>query len=160
MLSVVDAKEEMDSDERTRDKLRNLFDSVDAAVPTVSGSNSKQDITARGVKLACQNWADAEAHIPKGDSGTWKVVMQKDPYQMYKSVWMEIQKLASSSSFSLSFVIAPHLDAHTTHRLAVTVNAALRRFESRIRISHVYHPDGQKHLYAPHPTIQIERQAK
>jgi hypothetical protein len=156
VLSIKNENQKLDND-AARDKLRILFDSFDAVIPTTSAGKSKTDITAESIMIACQNWAETVELIPADGSITWNVEMHKDPYQIYKSLWTEIQKLPTSSS---SLIVAPYLDAHTTHRLAVTVNAALRRFDSPIGISHVFHPDGPKYLYCPYPTIQIVGQAK
>jgi hypothetical protein len=156
ILSIKNENQKLNND-AALDKLRTLFDSIDAVVPTNSAGKSKKDITAESVIIACKNWAETVESIPADGSITWNVEMHKDPYQMYKSLWTEIQKSSTSSS---SLVVAPYLDAHTTHRLAVTVNAALRRFDSPMRISHVFHPDGPKHLYCPYPMIRIAGQDK
>eukprot|EP00980_Cylindrotheca_fusiformis_P022296 scaffold9176_cov129-Cylindrotheca_fusiformis.AAC.20 len=154
------ARENMHGD-RARDNLRTLFNSVDAVAPggSITGFKAPEDKTsADSVKLVCQKWVETLELVPIDGSTRWNTVMHRDPYQMYRGLWKEIQVLSRSSFLSVSLIVAPYLDAHTIHKLAVTVNAALCRFDSRIRISHVSHPDSKKHLYSPHPMVQIRKE--
>jgi hypothetical protein len=92
----------------------------------------------------------------------WTVQTRRSPFQLYKTLWNSILTLAATSSQNSSAVIIePFLDSYTLHRVAVTVNAALKRLDIPVRITEVYHPDAKSpssssNTIAPPPYSMIQ----
>jgi len=133
-------------------KLDALFNSIDA----VHGTQVKNDSTTDQVLEISKNWVSELSHELFSDTAkasmTWTVQPHKQPYQLYATLWDAIIKLKESESSRM--IVAPNLDAHTTHRIAVTINAALRRLDVPVRISHVFHP-GNGDKRAPYAMIHL-----
>mmetsp|Transcript_19751 Transcript_19751/g.47717 ORF Transcript_19751/g.47717 Transcript_19751/m.47717 type:complete len:543 (+) Transcript_19751:96-1724(+) len=106
-------------------------------------------------------------------SEAWKVETETDPVQLYKILWESIQSLVSSSSSAkasqtndkdttgaaAAVVIAPLFDGHTIHRVAVTVNAALKKLKIPVCVTRVNHPSSstekQQTDTAPYGLIEL-----
>ena len=95
----------------------------------------------------------------------WEVKMNSNPVHLYTTLWKSIQSLMSSSTLSsydtssmtdddndndartsakrqsAVIIVTPFFDAHTLHRVAVTVNVALKKLHVPVRVSRVDHPD-------------------
>jgi hypothetical protein len=69
----------------------------------------------------------------------WIVQNRGSPFQLYRTVWNAALNLSLDKK-NVSIIIDPFLDSHTLHRVAVTVNAALKRLDIPVRITQVYHP--------------------
>jgi len=154
-IQVTRRKEDDSEDiDATLSKLNALFDSIDA----VHGVQSEDQATAEQVLEACQKWVRTRSHALLSDTSVatleWAVQPRKEPYQLYSTLWEKISHMKEPGSSTM--VVAPNLDAHTTHRIAVTVNAALRRLNTPVRISHVFHPNNNiESRKAPHPMIHL-----
>jgi hypothetical protein len=154
MVQNKDDYQDVDDINSTRDKLQVLFDSVDA-VHSV-GSQAKEEINPENVIFAVQEWMKESKVIQMDDKIDYNIEMQKEPYQIWKALWASIEAFSYSTLSSSSLVVTPFLDAHTCHRIAVTVNAALKRFDSGVQIEHVFHPGNkEKNRNAPHGIIHI-----
>lgn len=148
--------------EATRAKLNALFKSVDAETPTMASNNSVKKSSQ--VLQEAQSWSQ-QALQRQGDASNdanmkWVVEMHTGPVQLYKTLWKSIQSLVSSSSVvphrQSAMVVVPLLDAHTLHRVAVTVNAALKKFDIPICITHMHHPHhAANEPAAPYGMIQL-----
>ena len=159
--SFQDGESQNDID-AARDKLKALFDSTDA-IRSDPGRAKETTRSESQVMDQCQQWmsqhSNAISAIEK-EHTEWKVEMNTEPYQLYNTLWNVIEKMSikrDSNQVSSSLIVMPFLDAHTTHRAAVTVNAALRRFCDDIRIANVFHPDGKNSYETPHPIIHLVR---
>jgi hypothetical protein len=145
-----------DSMDAVVSKLKALFDSMDAvgAIPITNKPHDDDDdddddtTTPEQVLDVCHQWILAQPSSILETSSTsastastmeWIVQSDKEPYQLYTTLWNAISQLKSRGSSAM--VVAPHMDAHTTHRVAVTVNAALQRLNAPVRINHVFHPN-------------------
>mmetsp|Transcript_19750 Transcript_19750/g.47711 ORF Transcript_19750/g.47711 Transcript_19750/m.47711 type:complete len:546 (+) Transcript_19750:96-1733(+) len=108
-------------------------------------------------------------------SEAWKVETETDPVQLYKTLWESIQSLVSSSAAAAAaqasqtndkdtkvaavVIIAPLFDGHTIHRVAVTVNAALKKLKIPVCVTRVNHPSSstekQQTDTAPYGLIEL-----
>jgi hypothetical protein len=149
----------------TKAKLNALFQSVDATPASDrlprNKNKSRQEILLETQDwfIHCQSREKAKISLEQ-----WRVEDKSDPVQLYKTLWESIQSLVSSPSSSLTssirsiedgpsstspprqsagsvVVVAPLFDAHVLHRVAVTVNAALKRLCIPVRVSKVHHPN-------------------
>jgi len=143
----------------TRSKLELLFDSVDAIPEITEQRPEKTQITTRSpdkILQDCQLWLDI---ADDDDNMKWTVDAHEQPFHVYATLWDVIRQLSKSSapsSKSTAMVVAPNLDAHTLHRVAVTVNAALQKLKSRVRVVNVYHPSNpDASRKSPHAMIQL-----
>ena len=149
-ISII-AKKEPSIDEIYMDAIRGkldvLFQSVDAAREDVQNSNEDH----LQVLKDCQSWLQVEherkeaqqvdfsrEYIDENDID-WTVQTLGSPFQLYRTLWNSILVLSSGHK-SASVVIDPFLDSSTLRRVAVTVNAALKRLDIPVRITEVYHP--------------------
>jgi hypothetical protein len=145
----------------TRAKLDAIFQSMDANrdyhirnIPTKPETN---DIDHERILHECLSWYHASvASNNNGDDVDWTIQTNKEPYQLYKTLWNTILTLApeddkSSSSSSPTMVVVPSLDSHTLHRVAVTVNAALIRLNIPVRVTQLYTPSKS----SPYGIIQL-----
>jgi hypothetical protein len=94
-----------------------------------------------------------------GNDRKWLVETCKEPYQLYATLWTAIAGFAQPSGkhSSSTMVVTPNLDAQTTHRVAVTVNAALQRLAPTIRIANVFYPAAEQNSRSspPHAMIHL-----
>jgi hypothetical protein len=145
----------------TRAKLDAIFQSMDANrdyhirnIPTKPETN---DIDHERILHECLSWYHTSvASNNNGDDVDWTIQTNKEPYQLYKTLWNTILTLApeddkSSSSSSPTMVVVPSLDSHTLHRVAVTVNAALIRLNIPVRVTQLYTPSKS----SPYGIIQL-----
>jgi len=142
---TVRAKKQTSVDEITdldtiRGKLDVLFQAMDATPEHARTSDQDR------LQLLedCQSWWDAEnnpADPNRADNQTtdWTVQSLGSPFQLYRTLWNSVFDLSNGGK-SASVVIDPVLDYYTLHRVAVTVNAALKRLDIPVRITEVYHP--------------------
>jgi hypothetical protein len=138
-----------------RGKLDAIFRSTDATREHIQNSDGDED--HEQVLKKCQKWllqverqrkesqqvidlTTSRKHNFDERNIDWTVQTRKSPFQLYKTLWNSILTLTSSSQNSFSVVIEPCLDSNTIHRVAVTVNAALKRLDIPVRITEVYHP--------------------
>jgi hypothetical protein len=150
---------DVDDAAMTRSKLEALFDSVDAVpeIPEMRREKTAMTTTSLSpdkILQDCQLWL----HVDDVDDMKWTVEAHEQPFHVYAALWDVIRQLAgtSSSSSSTDMVVAPNLDAHTLHRVAVTVNAALQHMKSRVRVVNVYHPSNpDASRKSPHAMIQL-----
>jgi hypothetical protein len=143
-------EEEVDVD-AARTKMQALFDAADA---DYRPNQSRDDETPEQALEACQAWVGATTEdVLLEDNVQWMVDSSKEPYQLYAKLWTAVSELTTPGTSTM--LVAPHLDAHTTHRMAVTVNAALQRFEVPVRIANVFHPNTPTRQ-SPHAMIQLE----
>jgi hypothetical protein len=137
-----------------RGKLDAIFRSTDATREHIQNS---ADEDHEQVLKKCQKWLlqverqrkeshqvvdlpTPRKHFDKSNID-WTVQTRGSPLQLYKTLWNSILTLTTNSSQNSSAVIIePFLDSHTLHRVAVTVNAALKRLNIPVRITEVYHP--------------------
>jgi hypothetical protein len=158
----------------TRSKLEALFDSVDAVVPESAErrreqqTSPKKNLSVDKILQDCQWWLDLDDD-DEDDGGDddhsmeWTVEAHEQPFHVYATLWDVIRQLNNSgrtssslSSSAAAMVVAPNLDAHTLRRVAVTVNAALQKLDSRVRIVNVYHPsNSDASRNSPHAMIQL-----
>ena len=151
-LQVRDSQPQFDDASVTVAKLQALFDSVDAVETTERRPQSPPKcISPDKVLQDSHLWWDAEDSAME-----WVVESHQQPFMIYAKLWEIIHQIRTRKSSSSAMVVAPNLDAHTQHRIAVTVQAALQHLDSRIRIVNVYHPDDPADSRkSPHPIIQL-----
>jgi len=125
-----------------RGKLDVLFTRKDAQISSEDYSQVLED---------CRYWVNMEYEKGKNKQGEfsrsfvdkvkidWIVQSRGSPFQLYKTVWNSALNLSSDHE-SACIIIDPFLDSHTLYRVAVTVNAALKRLEIPVRIIQVFHP--------------------
>eukprot|EP00534_Pseudo-nitzschia_fraudulenta_P002122 CAMPEP_0201128254 /NCGR_PEP_ID=MMETSP0850-20130426/33111_1 /ASSEMBLY_ACC=CAM_ASM_000622 /TAXON_ID=183588 /ORGANISM="Pseudo-nitzschia fraudulenta, Strain WWA7" /LENGTH=417 /DNA_ID=CAMNT_0047397375 /DNA_START=51 /DNA_END=1304 /DNA_ORIENTATION=+ len=146
---TIKAKKETSIDQMDLDIIRGkldvLFQSVDA---TCNAQNSSED--TKQILEDCQSWLQTEhgrkraadptiQEYSNKDDVDWIVDSRGSPFQLYRTLWNSVLSLSTCDK-SASLVIDPVLDSHTLHRVAVTVNAALKRLDLPVRISEVFHP--------------------
>merc|ERR1712032_1340423 len=100
------------------------------------------------VLTKCQNWLKAEQQRKefqttdldftlrkrlKVNKIDWTVQTFRSSFQLYKCLWNKILTLSSYSTDVV--VIDPFVDSHTLHRVAITVNAALKQLNIPARIT-------------------------
>jgi hypothetical protein len=144
-------EEEVDVD-AARTKMQALFDAADA---DDRPNQSRDDETPEQALEACQAWMGTTMKdvLLREDNVQWMVDSSKEPYQLFAKLWTAVSELTTPGASTM--LVAPHLDAHTTHRMAVTVNAALQRFDVPVRIVNVFHPNTPTRQ-SPHAMIQLE----
>jgi len=130
-----------------RGKLDVLFQSGDAT--REDDQSSSEDHPQ--ILEDCQYWMNMEYERAKTkqvefsrsyvneDNIEWIVQNRESPFQLYRTVWNAALNLSSNQN-NASITVDPFLDSHTLHRVAVTVNAALKRLDIPVRITQVYHP--------------------
>lgn len=129
--------------EAMRSKLDVLFKSGDAT--SIDDQRSVENHPQ--VLEDCQKWVkkEHEREISKefGDVNEanidWIVQSRGSPFQLYRTVWNSVQNL-SAGNRRAAIICEPSLDSHTLRRIAVTVNAALKKMNIPVRITEVYHP--------------------
>lgn len=147
---TIKAKKPLPIDEwdmkRVRSKLDILFQSGDASERNTECSNSDHD----QILADSQFWLkkhenekieQAKTNTIQFDEGNidWIVQSQASPFQLYRTIWNTAAYLSNNKKRSL-VVVDPFLDSYTLHRIAITVNAALKRLNIPFRVSQVYHP--------------------
>ena len=163
---LIKAKQSQRSDEldieRVKSKLDILFQSGDAAERnTECSSKDRNEILADS-----QFWLKMEYESEKTtsvkSSGTtcdmtdidWIVQSQASPLQLYRTIWSAASNLVLDHNRTL-IIVDPFLDSYTLYRVAITVNAALKRLDIPFRVSQVYHPftklTTSKHNYSTRP---------
>jgi hypothetical protein len=156
------SKEEQSSGdelEATRSRLEALFERIDAD-GRVNARPVEENIDAAQVREECKKWAQGNGILKEDASSSieWLVETHTEPFHLYTRLWSAIQGLqAKASKLSSTMLIAPNLDAHTTKRIAITVNAALQRLQSPVRVVNIFHPNvpTSNSRQAPHAMIQL-----
>jgi len=157
--------DEMDIDV-LRNKLDVLFQLEDATSKDVQSSSEDHS----QVLNDCRHWLKSEcgreetkhAELRKEEVNIdWIVQNRESPFQLYRVLWNSAQKLSSDHK-STTIIIDPFLDSHTFHRVAVTMNAALKRLSIPVRITQMYHPfrtpstgNSKYKTRPPHGMIQL-----
>jgi hypothetical protein len=146
----------------TRLRLEALFASLDADDRVVKRLSAKS-MDTKNILAECKRWFVSRNDIQKDSKVEWLIEMANEPFQVYPKVWSAISQLQAlpydqeTKSISTRMIVAPQLDFHTTKRIAITVNAALRRLESPIRIVDIFHPSSSsKSRISPFPMIQLQ----
>lgn len=144
--------------EQARARLESLFEMIDADETVNNLSLTPHD--ERELLQTCKNWLKEKASPESGAfiNCEWVVDSSKEPFAMYATLWDAIAAMESSSTQGAlsTNIVAPNLDAHTTHRLAITVNAALQRLGSSTRVSNVMYPGSASvSRQSPFPMIQL-----
>jgi hypothetical protein len=75
----------------------------------------------------------------------WTLQTHDRPSQLYKTLWNAVLRMTRDRNAS-SVIVAPSFDSHTLHRVAVTVNSALKRLDIPVRIARVYRPQAKRSL--------------
>jgi len=136
----------VDEDEIDLDTMRDRLD-------VIFFQNSVED--HKLVLKKCQNWLSRVEHQRKKSHKVdptsmehfemknvdWIIQTGRYPFQLYKTLWNSILSLSSSSTYGVSVVIDPYLDSSKLLRIAVTVNAALKRLGIPVCISQVFGTD-------------------
>lgn len=129
--------------EKIRGKLDILFESGDAVQRNYGSSGEDSHQILAGSK----DWFESEMTVHVKSNGTnddkaivdWTVQSQESPFRLYKTIWDAALRLSTGQD-STSIIVDPFSDSYTLHRVAVTVNAALKRLDIPVRISQVNHP--------------------
>lgn len=123
-----------------KSRLEALFASIDAD-DEFNNRLREENVDPRQILATCQSWAfkmGISNHLPPS---CWVVDEHNQPFQLYASLWSIIQKMESSTNQLEPIMIAmPNVDAYTVKRLAITINAALQRLQSNVRVSNIFYP--------------------
>ncbi len=145
----------------TRSRLEALFVSVDAD-DRVTTRLLQDNKDTKEILVDCQRWAQRLKCFENGPDIEWLVDSHIEPFHLYASIWAAIGGMQAGGDdeetkcVSSIILVAPNVDAHTTERLAITVNAALRRLHSPIRVVNVFHPSSlSESRRAPCAMIQL-----
>jgi len=148
---MIKAKKSQSSDnldiERVRSKLDTLFQSGDAAERNTNRSSKDRDQILADSKFWLKMGYESEKTTKVNTHGTdfdeenidWIVQSQASPLQLYRTLWNAALNLDMDQNRTF-VVVDSFLDSYTLYRVAVTVNAALKRLDIPFRISQVYHP--------------------
>jgi len=147
--------------DETRSRLEALFASIDAD-DRVRTQLLEESIDTKVILTECQRWAQEIERLQKNDKMMeWLVDTHTEPFHLYTRIWSAIRKLQSETEnngtnhVSSTMIVVPNLDAHTTKRLAITINAALRKLRSRIRVVDVFDTSSSSQRRAPYAMIQL-----
>jgi len=149
--------------EATRSRLEALFESLDADDRVNTRAVEENTDTAE-VLMDCRSWAESSGSLKESfASMEWLVDTHTEPFQLYSRLWSAIQALqAGNDKHASTMLLAPNLDAHTSKRIAITVNAALQRLQSPVRVVNIFHPNfpssNNSSRQAPHAMIQLMRE--
>ena len=153
-----DADEELDA---TRTRLNALFASFDAD-DKFSSRAMDHEVNVEDVLQRCKGWLESKDNSIKATNEVeWVVETHTEPFQLYVRLWGAIRDLQAKSTSKQAhslLLVVPNLDSHTTLRLAVTVNAALRRLDIPVRIANVFHrnqPTNSSSRQAPYAMIEL-----
>lgn len=147
-----------------RFRLEALFASLDAD-DRVAKRLSEENMDTTNVLAECQRWALSRDDRYEHSKAEWQIEQGTEPFQMYKKIWSAIRKFQATSCdqkpmsipATTTMIVAPRFDYHTTKRIAITVNAALRRLDSPIRIVDIFHPSSSSHArISPYAIIQLQ----
>lgn len=149
---TIRAKEQPPIDDLDIDALRSkldvLFQSGDA---TSKGVKRSIENVPKTVLEECQNWVKKEYQSEESQQDefsrssvdeeniNWIVESRGSPFQLYRTVWNSALNVSAGHK-SASIICDPFLDSHSLHRVAVTVNTALKRLHIPVRVTQVYHP--------------------
>jgi len=170
-ISITEKKqpsvEEIDVD-ATRAKLDALFQSMDANREYIQKRTDADEDHAQ-ILQECLSWLSSEraqkhkstkeaSKNNNNDNNSigleWTIQTHEGPFQLYRTLWNTILTLPTDQD-TASVVVAPSLDSHTLHRVAVTVNAALIRLDIPVRITQVYTPYKDGGRRSPYGMIQL-----
>jgi hypothetical protein len=166
--SVLNVDDEL---ETARSRLESLFANIDAD-DNFSTRLREMNMDPRAILKECISWRNKKA-MAKGaqldDEESWVVDTHVEPFQLYASLWLVVQRLQEAvvqqtdagtvvSSPSMMLVV-PNLDSYTTKRVAITVNVALQRLQSTVRVSDIFYPTASLNdpRNAPYAMIQVSQ---
>jgi len=148
---TIQVKEEPSIDELDLDALRSKLDAVFRSGDATRKDDKQSFENHAQVLDDCQNWVQEErtsakteqtnldgSHVNEADTN-WIVQSRGSPFELYRTVWNSALNLSTGEKTS-SIICDPFLDSHTLHRVAITVNAALKKLNIPVRITQVYHP--------------------
>lgn len=137
---TIKVKEESPIDELDLDALRSKLDAVFRSGDATRKDDQKSFENHPQVLDDCQHWVQEEITNTKTETDTnWIVQSRGSPFELYRTVWNSALNLSTGEKTS-SIICDPFLDSHTLHRVAITVNAALKKLNIPVRITQVYHP--------------------
>ncbi len=121
-----------------RSKLDVIFQSGDA-----SSQDDQRfiDNDPQQILEDCMKWLTAKSNRNDFNEANidWNVQSQGSPFELYRTVWNSVLNLSAGENRT-AIICDPFLDSHTLHRVAITVNAALKKLNIPVRVSQVYHP--------------------
>lgn len=154
-----DLVEEFDID-AMRSKLDVIFQSGDASSQDDQRfvENDPQQILED-----CMKWVTVKSNQKEFNEANidWTVQSQGSPFELYRTVWNSVLNLSAGENRT-AIICDPFLDSHTLHRVAITVNAALKKLNIPVRVTQVYHPfarrssDGKNEYQTRPPCGMIE----
>ncbi len=168
---TIKAKVEPSIDDLDLDAMRKKLDAVFKSGDATRKDNKMSFVDHPQVLDECQNWVREEHRRKKTDQGdfvneantNWILQSRDSPFQLYKTVWNSVLNLSTGDQAS-SIICDPFLDSHTLHRVAITVNAALKKLDIPVRITQVYHPfkkqgsaNSEYKTRPPHGMIQLSQ---
>ncbi len=140
-LTIKAKKEPMVEDfdiDAMRSKLDVIFQSGAA-----SGQDNQRliDNDPQQVLEDCAKWVTAKTNRKDLDESNidWRVQNGGSPFELYRTVWNSVLNLSEGDK-QTAIICDPFLDSHTLHRVAITVNAALKKLNIPVRVTQVYHP--------------------
>lgn len=136
---TITAKEEPSIDDLDLDAMRRKLDAVFQSGDATRKDSKKSFVDHSQVLEECQNWVGEEQNHVNKVSTDWILQSRDSPFQLYKTVWNAALNLSTGDQRS-SIICDPLLDSHSLHRVAITVNAALKKLDIPVRITQVYHP--------------------
>ena len=144
-------QQEMDMD-AARQKLESLFGSIDAVGVDKPAPHVQWSPSVREILQTSQEWVKTHQKLLKDDM-EWIVQSGREPHHLYETLWKTGSQLAPETNGAM--IVVPSLDPHTTHRVAVTFNAALQKLDLPVRIQHVFYPKEEDNHKGPSPYSMI-----
>lgn len=161
---TIKAKKEASVEEFDIDAMRSKLDVI-----FQSGDASSQDDQrfvendAQQILEDCMKWVTVKSSQNEFNEANidWTVQSQGSPFELYRTVWNSVLNLSAGENRT-AIICDPFLDSHTLHRVAITVNAALKKLNIPVRVTQVYHPfarrssDGKNEYQTRPPCGMIE----
>lgn len=144
----------------TRSRLEALFESIDAD-DRVTTRLFEDNVDTKEIMADCYRWAESFTLRHDSLNIQWVVDTHSEPFHLYSRLWSVIKGLQARSHdkdakrTTSTMLVAPNIDSYTTKRLAITVNAALRKLHSPIRVLNVFHPSSSTSRQAPYAMILL-----
>jgi len=149
---TIKAKKEPSVDKLDIDAMRSRLDVLFQSGDATSRDDQRFfDNDPRQVLEDCIKWVKTEYDMAetkavgtdRNDNGEanidWIVQSRGSPFELYRTVWNSVLNLSFGCKRA-AIICDPVLDSHTLHRVAVTVNAALKKLNIPVRVTQVYHP--------------------
>lgn len=169
---TINSKSQPSIDELDIDTIKGKLDVLFQSGHATRDLNQRTGEENLDVLKDCQSWAQKEfgkTKMQSFESGRrhadeqeieWIVHRGGLPFELYRTVWNSALNLSTDHN-DASIIAEPQLDSHTLYRVAVTVNAALKRLDIPVRITQVYHPfitstgDSESEERPPYGMIQL-----